>query len=103
MTKLLGGAMDKCKSILEKIADRVKEITNIASEAADYALKTEERPPKAHEPSAAYIPLAPDDLVSDPMVVPPRSKTAGKGIAKNTSRKTVEQAVKKAIHGKRGT
>lgn len=94
--------MEKRKSILEKIADRVKEITNIASEAADYALKTEERPPKAREPSAAHIPLAPDDPVSDPMMAPPRSKTAGKGIAKNTSMKTAEQAVKKATKGKRG-
>lgn len=74
--------MEKCRSILEKITERVKEITNIASEAADYALKTEERPPKAHVPSAAYIiPLAADGLVSDPMMASPRSKTAGEGIA----------------------
>jgi hypothetical protein len=63
--------MDKDKSILEKITGTMKDIANIAADAADHAMKAEEAPPKAAERSAAYIPLAADGLVSDPMMVPP--------------------------------
>ena len=63
--------MDKDKSILEKITGTMKDIADIAADAADHAMKVEEAPPKAAERSAAYIPLAADGLVSDPMMVPP--------------------------------
>jgi hypothetical protein len=63
--------MDKDKSILEKITDTVKDIANIAATAADHALKADEPPLKADRRLAAYIPLAADGLVSDPMMVPP--------------------------------
>ena len=63
--------MGKDKSILEKIAGTMKDIANIAADAADHAMKANEAPPKAVERSAAYIPLAADGLVSDPMMVPP--------------------------------
>jgi hypothetical protein len=63
--------MDKDKSILEKITDTVKDIANIAATAADHALKADEPTLKAEKRSAAYIPLAADGLVSDPMMVPP--------------------------------
>jgi hypothetical protein len=63
--------MDNDKSILEKITDKVKEITDIASHAVDEALKPEEPPRRTDEPLATYIPLAADGLISDPMALPP--------------------------------
>jgi hypothetical protein len=63
--------MSKTKSIGEKIADTMKDIASIAADAADHALKTDKAPPKVNERPAAYIPLAADGLVSDPMMVPP--------------------------------
>jgi hypothetical protein len=39
--------MDHRRSIFEKIADKAKDIANIAANAANYALKDEERQPKA--------------------------------------------------------
>ncbi len=91
--------MDKDKSILEKITDTMKDIANIAADAADHALKAEEPPPKADQRSAAYIPLAADGLVSDPMMVPPiavapapRRKRAA---AKKAARKANKTAKKK--------
>jgi hypothetical protein len=58
--------MDNDKSILEKIADKVKNIANIAADSANEALKPEAPPPKADEYSAAHIPLAADGLQHDP-------------------------------------
>jgi hypothetical protein len=46
-----GGVMDN-RSILEKIADTVKDIAAIAATAADYALKVDERPLKAGKKTA---------------------------------------------------
>ena len=63
--------MGKTKSIGEKIAGTMKDIVSIAANAADHAMKTDEAPPTVDERSAAYIPLAADGLVSDPMMVPP--------------------------------
>jgi len=87
--------MNKDKSILEKITDTVKDIANIAVDAADHAMKANEAPPRAAERSAAYIPLAADGLVSDPMMVPPiaaahapRRKRAALMRATKASRKT---------------
>ena len=58
--------MDNDKSILEKIADTVKDIATLASDAASHALQAEEPPLKAGEqPAVAYMPLAGDALVSD--------------------------------------
>ena len=95
--------MDKDKSILEKITDTIKDIANIAADAADHAMKAEQAPPKAVERSAAYIPLAADGLVSDPMMVPPiaaahapRRKRAALRRAAKASRKTrANKAVRK--------
>jgi hypothetical protein len=63
--------MDNDKSIFEKITDKVKEITEIATQAADEALKPEEPRPNTAEPLANYIPLAADGFISDPLMVPP--------------------------------
>jgi hypothetical protein len=62
--------MGKTKSIGEKIAGTMKDIMSIAANAADHAMKTDEGLPMVEERSAAYIPLAADGLVSDPMMVP---------------------------------
>jgi len=96
--------MGKHKSVLEKITGTVKDIANIAADAADHAMKANEAPPRAAERSAAYIPLAADGLVSDPMMVPPiaaahapRRKRAGSRRAAKESRKTrVKKAIKKS-------
>ena len=96
--------MGKHKSVLEKITGTVKDIANIAADAADHAMKANEAPPRAAERSAAYIPLAADGLVSDPMMVPPiaaahapRRKRAGSRRAAKAGRKTrAKKAVKKS-------
>ena len=94
--------MGKDKSILEKITGTMKDIANIAADAADHAMKANEAPPKAVERSAVYIPLAADGLVSDPMMVPPiatvhaprrkhaASRRAGKASRKTPAKKTVK-------------
>jgi hypothetical protein len=64
--------MGKHKSILDKITDTVKGVASTASEA----LKAEEPAVKADERTAAYIPLAADGLVSDPMMVIPPAVAA---------------------------
>ena len=92
--------MDKDKSILEKITDTVKDIANIAATAADHALKAGEPPLKADRRSAAYIPLAADGLVSDPMMVPSvavapaRKKRKKKRAAPKRTAKTSKTAKK---------
>jgi hypothetical protein len=96
--------MDQDKSILEKITDTMKDIANIAADAAGHALKAEEPPPKAEERAAAYIPLAADGLVSDPMMVPPiavaparrKKRVAPKRAAKTRPKKAVKKSGGKA-------
>jgi hypothetical protein len=108
--------MDKEKSILEKITDTVKEIANIAADAADHALKAEEPPPKADERTVAYMPLAADGLVSDPLMAPPVAvapvrkkkraapkRTAGrKAGAKKPATKSAGKTAKKTTAKKSG-
>jgi hypothetical protein len=96
--------MGKDKSIQKKIADTIKDIVTIATDAANQALKAEESPIKADERSAAYIPLAADGLVSDPMMVPPvaaapapgRKRAAPKRAASKASKKTARKAARKS-------
>ncbi len=63
--------MGNDKSILQKIADTVRDITAIATDAANDALKAEAPAPKAREAVVTDVPLAALGLVSDPMMVPP--------------------------------
>ena len=96
--------MGKAKSIGEKIADTIKDIAGIAAGAAEHAMKTDKAPSKADERSAAYIPLAADGLVSDPMMVPPiaaarapRRKRAASRRAARPRRKTrAKRSVRKS-------
>jgi hypothetical protein len=95
--------MDKDKSILEKITDTIKDIANIAADAADHAMKAEQPPPRAAERSAAYIPLAADGPVSDPMMVPPiaaahapRRKRAASKRAAKASKTRPKKDIKKS-------
>ena len=81
--------MDNDKSILEKITDKVKNIANIAADAANEAFRSEAPPPKVDEYSAANTPLAADGLVSDPVMVPP--------VAVAPARKSKRAALKRAI------
>ena len=95
--------MDKDKSILEKITDTMMDIANIAANAADHAMKANEAP---DERSAAYIPLAADGLVSDPMMVPPiaavhaprRKRAASKrAVPKRAAKASSKTRPKKAV------
>jgi hypothetical protein len=96
--------MDKDKSILEKITDTIQDIANIAADAADHALKAEQPRPQVDQRAAAYIPLAADGLVSDPMMVPPlaatpaprRKRAPSTRAAKQTRSKTARKAVSKS-------
>ena len=95
--------MGKDKSILEKITGTIKDIASIASEAADHAMKAGPAAVKADERSAAYIPLAADGLVSDPMMVPPiaaahapRRKRAAPRRAARTTKARPKKAVKRS-------
>ena len=96
--------MGKDKSICEKITDKVKDVATIAADAANEALKAEAPLLKAEERTAAYIPLAADGIVSDPMMVPPttvaptrrgRKPAAPKRGAK-VSRRTARRAIGKS-------
>ncbi len=96
--------MGKDKSILGKITGTMKDIVNIAADAADHAVKGDEARPKASERSAAYIPLAANGLVSDPMMVPPiaavhaprRKRAASRRAAKASRKARTKKAVKKS-------
>jgi hypothetical protein len=95
--------MDKDKSIIEKITDKMKDIAEIAADAANYALKAEEPPLKADNRTASYMPLAADGLVSDPMMVPPlaaapvrkRKRAAPKRAGKAAKTRGAKRAAKK--------
>src|SRR5260221_4015894 len=82
-----GGVMGKDKSILEKITDTMKDIANIAADAADHAVKAEEAPPKVSERSAAHIPLA-----VDPMMVPPIAAAHAPRNKRASSRRAAKSA-----------
>jgi hypothetical protein len=92
--------MDNDKSILEKFTDTVKDIANIATDAASYALSADQ-PALKDEKAVAYMPLAADGFVSDPMLVAPiagarkKKRAATKPAAKKTATKAVKKSTKK--------
>jgi hypothetical protein len=95
--------MAKDKSLMEKFADTVRDVAKTATEAASAALNPE--PPaasKAEQRSAAYVPLAADGLVADPLMMAPvaevrprRKKRAAKRAAKKSTRTTAGSPAKK--------
>ena len=95
--------MGKDKSILEKITDKIKDIADIATDAANLA-KAERPAVKGADRSVAYIPLAADGLVTDPMMVPPLAaaparktkRVAPKRTARRTGKKPTRKAVSKS-------
>jgi hypothetical protein len=101
--------MDNDKSIFEKITDTVRDIANIAADAASHALKTEEPALKAGQTAVAYMPLAGDGLVPDPLMVAPisaaprrkrkrpSSKQAAKPRNKTKTKKAVKKSAKRAV------
>src|SRR5664279_1588540 len=113
--RLVGGVMDNDKSIFEKITDTVKDIANIAADAASHALKAEEPVLKAGQTAVAYMPLAGDGLVPDPLMVAPISaaprrerkraapkraakrgkKSGAKKVVTNSARRPVKKTVGK--------
>src|SRR4051794_14626875 len=89
--------MAKEKTILEKFTDTVKDIASTATEAANYALKVDESGLKAQERAVAYMPLAADGLVSDPLMVPPVAVVKKKRAKKSTTaKKRVTKAAEKS-------
>jgi hypothetical protein len=94
--------MDNDKSILEKFTDRLKDIANIAADAASHALSAEQPALKAGEQPVVYMPLAADGLVSDPMMIAPiaparkKRRAAAKPAAKKASKRAAKKAVGKA-------
>ena len=84
--------MGKGKSLMEKFADTVRDVAKTATGAASAALKPD--PPaasKVENRTAAYVPLAADGLVSDPMMMPPMARPRPRGkkrVAKRTARTT---------------
>ena len=69
--RIAGGVMDTDKSILEKFTETVKDVAKAATDAPSLALKADAPALKADERAVAYMPLAADGLVSDPLMVPP--------------------------------
>lgn len=92
--------MAKNKSIIEKFTETIKDIATTATDAASYALK--DTPAlKADERAVAFMPLAADGLVSDPLMVPPvapvrrRKRTAPKRATKKATKKTVKESARR--------
>ena len=102
--------MDNDKSILEKIGDAVKDLAKVATDAANDVMKVDAPALKADERALAYMPLAAEGLVSDPLMMPPvavaparkrkrtakkaKSKTANKAVGKS-GRKTAKKSASK--------
>ncbi len=90
--------MGNDKSILEKFTDTVKDIASIAAEAANHALSAEEPALRPGKHAVAYMPLAADGSVSDPMIVAPiagarkKKRAAAKPAAKKARKKTTARA-----------
>ena len=93
--------MAKNKSIIEKFTETIKGIATTATDAASYALKTDTPALKADERAVAYMPLAADGLVSDPMMVPPvapvrrRKRATPKRATKKAAKKTVKESARR--------
>lgn len=94
--------MDNDKSILEKFTDTIKDIANIATDAASHALSVERPALKADEQAVACMPLAADGFVSDPMPVAPiagvprkKKRAAVKPAARKAAKKAVKKSAKK--------
>jgi hypothetical protein len=118
--------MDTDKSFLEKISDAAKDIAAKATDAASQAPRMEKPPVKGDEPAFAYMPLATDGLVSDPMLIVPtapapvwkrkrpaskrtastakagkkRAAKTSKTAAKKTAKKSARKAAKKSTGAK---
>lgn len=101
--------MAKDKTIIERFADTVRDVAMTAAEAASEALKAEP-PSRATDRAAAYVPLAGDGLVADPLMVPPVTeprrhrkrvttprRAARKKPARATAGKSARKPAKKAV------
>jgi hypothetical protein len=91
--------MAKDKSLMKKFADTVRDVAKTATEAASAALQ----PPaasKADQRAAAYVPLAADGLVADPMMaapmVQPRPRGKNRAAPKRAAKTTKKPAKKSA-------
>jgi hypothetical protein len=100
---MAGVIMEKDKSLMQRFADTVRDVAKTATEAASAALQPETpAASKVERRAAAYVPLAADGLVSDPLMVPPmpqprsrrRKRAAPKRAAKKTAKTTRKPAKK---------
>jgi hypothetical protein len=89
------------KSILQKIADTVKDIAAIATDAANDALKAEAPAPKANEAVVTDVPLAALGLVSDPMMVPPMALIPARNKQRAATRPGAKKAARKRAAAKK--
>jgi hypothetical protein len=93
--------MGNDKSILEKFTDTVKDIANIATDAASHALSAEEPALKPGEQAASMAPAA-DGFVADPMVMVPlagarkKKRVTAKPAKKARGKKTAGIAARSA-------
>lgn len=95
--------MDNDKSILEKFTDTVKDITKVATSAVSDAMKLDAPASKADERAVAYMPLAAEGVVFDPLMlapvaVPPsrKKRAVSKRVAKAARNETERKEVAKS-------
>ena len=94
---------DNDKSILEKITETVKDAAKAATDAVAGAMKTDVPALKADERAVAYMPLAAEGFVSDPLMLTPvamprtrKKRAASKRTANAAKSTTVKKAAGKS-------
>ena len=85
--------------MVDKINDAVENITTTVSDAVQHAMDPD--PVRPSEQPVAYMPMAGDGLLADPMmppfvVIPRRKKSASKNAPKESGKKAAKKTVKKS-------
>ncbi len=94
---------DKDKNVIEKLVDKINDavenITTTVSDAVQHAMEPD--PVRPSEQPVAYMPMAGDGLLADPMmppfvVIPGRKKSTSKNAPKESGKKAAKKTVKKS-------
>jgi hypothetical protein len=94
---------DKDKNVIEKLVDKINDavenITTTVSDAVQHAMEPD--PVRPSEQPVAYMPMAGDGLLADPMmppfvVIPRRKKATSKNAPKESGKKAAKKTVKKS-------
>jgi hypothetical protein len=85
--------------LVDKINDAVENITTTVSDAVQHAMEPD--PVRPSEQPVAYMPMAGDGLLADPMmppfvVIPRRKKSTSKNAPKESGKKAAKKTVKKS-------